>query len=312
MIAGQHLLGMRGLSSENIHGILDTADGFREISRRTIKKVPSLRGRTVLTVFYENSTRTRVSFELAAKRLSADTVNISASGSSVSKGESLIDTAQTLDAMQPDAVVIRHSASGAAQFLAERINARIINAGDGQHEHPTQALLDLYTMRQRFGHLEGLEVAIVGDVRHSRVARSNLLALQTVGAKVRVAGPRTLIPRDLAQAYQCTVCDSVEEAIDGAHVVMALRLQKERMTAGLLPSLREYAIEYGVNQRRLAKARPDAILMHPGPVNRGVELSPEVVDGPRSVILEQVENGVAIRAAVLYLILAPRQGEEVA
>lgn len=303
MIAGQHLLGIRGLSAEQIHNILDTAGGFRDISRRAIKKVPTLRGRTILNVFYEASTRTRVSFELAAKRLSADAVNVSASGSSASKGESLLDTVQTLDSMQADAVVLRHGASGAAEFVAKRIKARVINAGDGLHEHPTQALLDLLTMRRKFGKLEGLEVAIVGDILHSRVARSNLLALATVGAKVRIAGPRTLLPRDITASYQCTVCDTVDEAIDGAHVVMALRLQQERMTSGLLPSLREYAIEFGVSNKRLARARPDAILMHPGPVNRGVELAADVVDGPRSMILDQVENGVAVRAAVLYLVL---------
>ena len=303
MIGGRHLLGTGELSAAQIHAILDTATGFRDISRRVIKKVPSLRGRTVLNVFYEASTRTRVSFELAAKRLSADAINISASGSSAAKGESLLDTAQTLDAMQADAVVLRHGASGAAKFVSERVAARVINAGDGQHEHPTQALLDLLTMRTRFGKLEGLEVAIVGDISHSRVARSNLLALRTVGANVRVAGPRTLLPRGLTEAYTCTLCDSVDQAIEGAHVVMALRLQRERMLRGLLPTLREYAIEYGVSARRLQRARPEAILMHPGPVNRGVELSPDVVDGPRSVILDQVENGVAVRAAILYLIL---------
>ncbi|HET6347337.1 MAG TPA: aspartate carbamoyltransferase catalytic subunit [Myxococcota bacterium] len=302
-MGGRHLLGTGELSAAQIHAILDTATGFRDISRRVIKKVPSLRGRTVLNVFYEASTRTRVSFELAAKRLSADAINISASGSSAAKGESLLDTAQTLDAMQADAVVLRHGASGAAKFVSERVAARVINAGDGQHEHPTQALLDLLTMRTRFGKLEGLEVAIVGDISHSRVARSNLLALRTVGANVRVAGPRTLLPRGLTEAYTCTLCDSVDQAIEGAHVVMALRLQRERMLRGLLPTLREYAIEYGVSARRLQRARPEAILMHPGPVNRGVELSPDVVDGPRSVILDQVENGVAVRAAILYLIL---------
>lgn len=303
MIAGQHLLGIRGLSKDAIHHVLDTAEGFREVSRRRIKKVPTLRGRTIVNAFFENSTRTRVSFELAAKRLSADGVNVSASGTSVAKGESLIDMAQTLGAMQLDAVVIRHGQSGAPHYLAERLDARIINAGDGQHEHPTQALLDLMTMRRRFRELENLEVALVGDVAHSRVARSNLLALHAVGAKVRVAGPKTLLPPGLEEAYHCTVCDSVAEAVSGAHVVMALRLQKERMVEGLLPSLREYANEFGVNAALLETTRPEAILMHPGPVNRGVELAPDVVDGPRSVILDQVENGVAVRAAVLFLIL---------
>jgi aspartate carbamoyltransferase catalytic subunit len=303
MIAGQHLLGMRGVAADTIHHILDVAEGFRDISRRTIKKVPSLRGRTILSVFYEASTRTRVSFELATKRLSADSVNIASSGSSAEKGETLLDTTRNLDAMQCDAVILRHSASGAPHYIADRIKARVINAGDGQHEHPTQALLDMLTMRQRFGRLEGLEVAICGDIQHSRVARSNLIALRECGAHVRVAGPATLVPPELAEAYGCTRCATIPEAIEGAHVVMALRLQKERMAAGLLPSLREYAIEYGINARTLSRARPEAILMHPGPVNRGVELSSDVVDGERSVILDQVENGVAVRAAVLYLIL---------
>jgi aspartate carbamoyltransferase catalytic subunit len=305
MIAGQHLLSVRDLSVETMLAVFDAASGFKDISRRTIKKVPSLRGRTVLTVFYEASTRTRVSFELAAKRLSADTINISSSGSSVSKGESLADTAATLDAMQPDAVVLRHSASGAAAFVASKIKARVINAGDGQHEHPTQALLDAFTIREHVSSFENLEVAIVGDVLHSRVARSNMLALRKLGARVRVAGPHTLLPRDLEKAYGCEVCSSVDHAVEGAHVVMALRLQKERMTSGLLPSLREYSIEYGVNLARVAKARPDVLVMHPGPVNRGVEISPEVVDGKRSVVLDQVENGVAVRAAVLYMVLTP-------
>ena len=304
---GKHLLGLRGVSSDDIYGLLDAARGFKEISRRTIKKVPSLRGRTVLNVFYEASTRTRVSFELAAKRLSADGVNISASGSSTSKGESLLDMAQTLDAMQADVVILRHSESGAPHYLAVRIGARVINAGDGQHEHPTQALLDLFTIRERFERLEGLEVAMLGDVKHSRVARSNLIAMQTLGMKVRLAGPRTLVPREFAKAYGTTLCDTVEEALEGAHVVMALRLQRERMVSGLLPSLREYAIEYGINAKRLDLTRHEAILMHPGPVNRGVELSPDVVDGPRSVILNQVENGVAVRCASLYLILGGEQ-----
>jgi len=303
MQTGQHLLGMRGLAADDIHGLLDLADGFKAISRRTIKKVPSLRGRTVLNAFFEASTRTRVSFELAGKRLSADTVNISASGSSLAKGESLLDTAQTLDAMQADAVIIRHAASGAPHFISERISARVINAGDGMHEHPTQALLDMKTIRDHFGKVEGLDIAIIGDIAHSRVARSNLIALSTCGATLRVAGPQTVLPRELASAYGCTVCKNVTQAIEGAHVVMALRLQKERMTAGLLPNMREYAIEFGINAKMLESTRPDAILMHPGPVNRGVELSPDVVDGPRSVILDQVENGVAVRCAVLYSIL---------
>ena len=307
MIAGHHLLGMRGVSADSIYGILAPAQGFKAISQRKIKKVPSLRGRTILNVFYENSTRTRVSFELAAKRLSADGVNISASGSSVAKGESLLDMAQTLNAMKADAVIIRPPSSGAPHFLADRIDARIINAGDGLHEHPTQALLDIMTIWEKFDELEGLNVAIIGDIKHSRVARSNLLAMRTLGMNVRVAGPATLLPRDLATVYGCEVCKSVDEAVEGAHVVMSLRLQQERMTGGMLPSLREYAIEYGINAKTLERTRPEAILMHPGPVNRGVELSPDIVDGGRSVILDQVENGVAIRCAVLYLILGGSQ-----
>jgi len=300
---GRHLLGMRGMTADQIGHILSTAQGFRQVSRRTIKKVPSLRGRTILTMFYENSTRTRVSFDLAGKRLSADTVGISASGSSVSKGESLLDTVATLNAMQLDAVIMRHPASGAPHYVAERIEASVINAGDGQHEHPSQALLDMLTMRQRFGKLEGLDVAIVGDITHSRVARSNILGLATMGANVRIAGPKTLIPRELGDAYGCTVCDSVRHALEGAKVVMALRLQQERMAGGFLPSLREYAIEYGISHKKLEVSHPDAIIMHPGPVNRGVELSPDLVYSSRSVILDQVENGVAVRMALLYLIL---------
>lgn len=309
MIRGKHLLGMRGLSADTIYGILDTARGFKEISRRTIKKVPSLRGRTVLNVFYEASTRTRVSFELAGKRLSADGVNISASGgsTSTSKGESLLDMAQTLDAMQADAVIIRHGQSGAPHYLADRIGARVINAGDGQHEHPTQALLDLMTIREQFEKLEGLDVALIGDIRHSRVARSNLIAMKTLGMNVRVAGPATLVPKELCEVYGCVRCDTVEQAMEGVHVVMSLRLQRERMVSGMLPSLREYAIEYGINSKLLEKTRHEAILMHPGPVNRGVELAADVVDGARSVILNQVENGVAVRCAVLYSILGGEQ-----
>ncbi|MEE2959872.1 MAG: aspartate carbamoyltransferase catalytic subunit [Myxococcota bacterium] len=303
MIQGQHLLGMEGLSADTIYSILDTSKSFKQVSKRTIKKVPSLRGRTILNVFYEASTRTRVSFELAAKRLSADGVNIAASGSSTAKGESLLDMAQTLDAMQADAVVIRHGQSGAPHYLADRINARVINAGDGQHEHPTQALLDIFTIREHFANLEGLEVAIVGDIRHSRVARSNLIAMRTLGMNVRVAGPTTLVPAEFEKAYDCTRVASVEEAMEGAQVVMALRLQKERMVSGLLPSLGEYADFYGINKTMMGLMADDGILMHPGPVNRGVELSPDVVNSKRSVILQQVENGVAIRCAVLFLLL---------
>jgi aspartate carbamoyltransferase catalytic subunit len=304
MILGQHLLGMRQLQAQDIVAILDTADGFVDISRRQVKKVPTLRGRTILNVFYEPSTRTRVSFEIAAKRLSADAINITASGSSAQKGESLLDTAQSLDAMQADAVVLRHPASGAAHFIASRIAARVINGGDGAHEHPTQALLDLLTMRRHFGYLKGLRVAMVGDVLNSRVARSNLLGLATMGAEVRLAGPRTLLPKERLRGYACSVCSSVEEALDGAQVVMALRLQKERFNSGVLPSVREYAWEYGISAKRMQHASPQAILMHPGPINRGIELSADIADSPCSVILNQVEHGVAVRAAVLYMVLA--------
>ena len=248
-----------------------------------------------------------MSFELAAKRLSADGVNISVSSSAVAKGESLLDMAQTLNAMQADAVIIRHGASGAPHYLADRISARVINAGNGLHEHPSQALLDILTIWEKFDELEGLNVAIVGDIKHSRVARSNLIAMKTLGMNVRVAGPATLLPKNLGEVYGCEVSDSVSQAIEGADVVMALRLQKERMTSGLLPSLREYSVEYGINAKLLETTRDNAILMHPGPVNRGVELSPDIVDGERSVILDQVENGVAVRCALLYLILGGSQ-----
>ncbi|MBN1961027.1 MAG: aspartate carbamoyltransferase catalytic subunit [Deltaproteobacteria bacterium] len=303
MIAGQHLLGIRDLTVDQIYAILDAARGFKDISRRLIKKVPSLRGRSIMTVFYEASTRTRMSFELAAKRLSADISNIQTAGSSVKKGESLLDTMQNLDAMQLDAVIIRHHDSGAPHYLANRLKARVINAGDGQHEHPTQALLDMLTIQDYFEKFEGLEVAIIGDILHSRVARSNLIGLHKLGAKLRVFGPKTLIPLGLAETYGCTVCANLEQALDGVHVAMTLRLQRERMSAGLLPDLREYAVEYGINSNRLKHIRKEGILMHPGPVNRGVELAPDVMDGERSVILEQVENGVAVRMAVMYLIL---------
>ncbi len=303
MTRPKDFLGLEGMTADAIHELLDLSENFKAISRRRIKKVPSLRGRTILNAFFEASTRTRVSFELAGKRLSADTVNISASGSAVSKGETLLDTAQTLDAMQVDAVVLRHAQSGAPGFIGKRIKAQVINAGDGLHAHPSQALLDMKTIRDRFGTIEGLEVAIVGDVLHSRVARSNLVALKTLGAQVRVAGPKTLLPRYLNKNYGCEVVGTVKEALTGAHVVMALRLQKERMTSGLLPSLREYSTEYGVNAHMLRLLRPEGILMHPGPVNRGVELAADIVDGEQSVILDQVENGVAIRCALLYTLL---------
>ncbi|GAB4169913.1 MAG: aspartate carbamoyltransferase catalytic subunit [Geothermobacteraceae bacterium] len=299
----KHILGIEHLSREDIITILDTAEGFKEINSRDIKKVPTLRGRTIINAFFENSTRTRLSFEIAGKRLSADTVNISSSGSSVAKGETLEDTARNIEAMRPDIIVMRHSASGAPHYLAERLDCSVVNAGDGAHEHPSQALLDLFTMREKKGRLEGLEVAIVGDITHSRVARSNLYALNRVGANVRLAGPGTMLPPDVDR-LGARVCNRMEEAIEGADVVMMLRIQLERQAKGgpLLPSLREYSRFYGLNPDKLALAKPDAIVMHPGPMNRGVEISSSVADGSRNVILDQVENGVAVRMALLYLV----------
>ena len=297
----QHLISMQDLSAEEILTILDTARSFREILDRPIKKVPALRGITVCNAFYEPSTRTRVSFELAEKRLSADMVNFSVSTSSVRKGESLRDTIQNIEAMKVDVVVIRHHASGAARFLTERVSSKVINAGDGQHEHPTQALLDLYTIRERKGRIAGLKVAIVGDILHSRVAKSNLWGLQRLGAEVRLVAPETLLPVEIARTGAIVTHD-LAEGIRGVDVVYMLRLQLERQQGGFLPSLREYAMTYGLDRRRLAWAAPDALVMHPGPINRGVEIQPDIADGPQSVILEQVANGVAVRMAVLYLI----------
>lgn len=302
------LLGIRELSVEEINTILDAADSFKEISTRSIKKVPTLRGKTVINFFFESSTRTRTSFEIAAKRLSADTINISASNSSVTKGETLIDTARNLEAMAPDAIVIRHPSPGVPHQLAKMIDAAIINGGDGAHEHPTQALLDAFTIREHKGRLAGLQVAIIGDITHSRVARSNAHLLTKLGAHVRVAGPRTLIPPHYEQLIEnsegsLTVCDHIEDAIAGSDVVMMLRIQRERMSAAYFPSLKEYSVQYGLTLRRLALAAPDCIVMHPGPVNRGIEISSEVADGARSLILDQVTNGVAVRMAILFLIV---------
>ncbi len=296
------LLGLQGVDAADIGMLLDTAESFREVLSRSVRKVPTLRGRSVVTLFYEASTRTRVSFEAAAKIMSADTAGIAASGSSVQKGESLLDTVATLRAMQIDAVVIRHSASGSAAMVADHLDVPVINAGDGMHEHPTQALLDMLTMRQHFGRLDGLTVAIIGDIAHSRVARSNVWGLTTMGASVRLAGPATLMPRDAAQ-LPVEICNNLDEALDGADVVMVLRLQQERMARGLLPSLSEYARHWGINDRKLSRAASNCIVMHPGPINRGVEISADVADGQRSVILEQVTNGVAVRMSVLYHLL---------
>jgi aspartate carbamoyltransferase catalytic subunit len=298
---GKDLVGLESLSAEQIRGILDTAEPFKEISERAIKKVPVLRGKTIVNLFFEASTRTRVSFEFAEKRLSADTVNIASTGSSVSKGETLVDTARTLEAMRIDMVVIRHGSSGAARFLADRIPSNVVNAGDGRHEHPTQALLDMLTIRDRLGRLEGTKVCIVGDVLHSRVARSNIWGLTKLGAEVAVCAPRTLLPTGI-EDLGVQVFARIEEAIEWADVLNILRLQLERMQAGFVPSLREYNRIFGVSRERVERAPRDLLILHPGPMNRGVEIDSDVADGPHSVILNQVTNGVAVRMAVLYLL----------
>ena len=299
-----HLLGIEDVTQEDVLRILDTAEAFFEVSRRPVRKVPTLRGKTILNLFYEASTRTRTSFELAGKRLSADVVNMSPSSSSTTKGESLLDTVRTLEAMQPDVVVIRHPASGAPHYVAKRVRCAIVNAGDGLHEHPTQALLDAFTIRRAKGRLSGLKIAICGDVAHSRVARSNALLLTKLGNEVRFAAPRTLLPSHVEQ-YGVSVFDRLEPALEGADVVMMLRIQRERLEGGaLLPTMREYSRTFGLNPRRLALAASDAIVMHPGPMNRGVEIDPLVADGVQSSILDQVEAGVAVRMAVLYMLTA--------
>lgn len=285
--------------------VLDLAESFFEVSRRPIRKVPALRGKTLLNVFFEASTRTRTSFELAGKRLSMDVVNLSGSSSSSTKGETLLDTIRTLEAMRPDIVVIRHAASGSAQYIAERSGVTVVNGGDGLHQHPTQALLDAFTIRRHKQSFEGLKVAICGDILHSRVARSNLYLLQTLGAHVHIAAPLTLQPAELS-SFGVTVHKRVEPALESADVVMMLRVQRERLSGTFLPSLREFSRTFGLNTKRLALAKPDAIVMHPGPMNRGVEISPEVADGPQSVILDQVEAGVAVRMAVLWLLSQER------
>ncbi|MCC6554465.1 MAG: aspartate carbamoyltransferase catalytic subunit [Polyangiaceae bacterium] len=299
----RHLLGIEGLQPAEIGAVLDAAESFFDVSRRSVRKVPTLRGKTVVNLFFEPSTRTRTSFELAGKRLSADVINISGSTSSAVKGETLLDTVQNLQAMHPDVLVIRHSASGAPQHVAARTRAAVINAGDGTHEHPTQALLDAFTIRRAKGRLEGLTVVIAGDIVHSRVARSNAHLLTAMGARVRVAGPRTLLPA-ACETLGVEVFDRLEPALEGADVVMMLRVQRERLSGALLPSNREYSRTFGLNARRLALAKADAIVMHPGPMNRGVEIDPLVADGARSVILDQVEAGVAVRMAVLWLLAA--------
>jgi aspartate carbamoyltransferase catalytic subunit len=302
------LLTMRELDAAEITTLIDTAASLQEIATREIKKVPALRGKTIVNLFYENSTRTRTSFEIAGKWLSADVINFSASGSSVGKGESFIDTAKNIAAMSPDVVVVRHSSSGAAEILARELACSIVNAGDGAHEHPTQALLDLLTIREHKGHFDGLNVAIVGDIAHSRVARSNIHGMRKLGMSVTIAGPPTLIPPG-AQELGVKVSHRLEDAIRDADVIMMLRLQHERMTGGLIPSLREYSRYWGLTIDKLAKhARSDVLIMHPGPVNRGVELSPEIADSPYSVILDQVSKGVAIRMGVLFLLAGSKGG----
>ena len=302
---GKDLLGLEPLTAEQITLILDTAEPFKEISERAIKKVPTLRGATIVNLFFEASTRTRVSFEFAEKRLSADTVNVASTGSSVQKGETLVDTARNLEAMRIDMVVIRHGASGAAQFLAERIESNVINAGDGTHEHPTQGLLDLLTLRDHFKRLAGVKVCIVGDVLHSRVARSNIWGLKKLGAEVAVCGPRSLLPNAIDE-LEVEVIDRIDDAIAWADALNVLRLQLERMQGGYIPSLREYNRVFGVSRERLERAPRDVLILHPGPMNRGVEIDSDVADGPFSVILDQVTNGVAVRMAVLYLLSGGR------
>lgn len=300
-ISSRHLLGLEGVSREDIQLILDTATTFREVLERPIKKVPTLQGKTIVNLFFESSTRTRISFELAERRLSADVVNFAVAGSSVAKGETLKDTARNIEAMKIDMVVIRHPSPGAALFLSRVVNANIINAGDGTHEHPTQALLDMYTIREKFGKLEGLHVCIVGDISHSRVALSNIYGLQIMGAKVSVCGPKTLIPKDIDK-LGVGVYFNVEEAIRDADILNVLRIQHERQDHSSFPSTREYHKYFGITKERLDSAKKPVTIMHPGPINRDVEISADVADGANSLILQQVLNGVAVRMAVLYLL----------
>lgn len=315
------LLGLRGLSAEEIRLILQTAESFREVSLRPIKKVPALRGKTVVNLFFEPSTRTRTSFELAAKRLSADIVNIATQNSSLSKGETVLDTVRNLEALKVDILVIRHAAAGVPHLIARHAASSVINAGDGAHEHPTQALLDCFTIQEKKGRIEGLNVSIIGDIAHSRVARSNIWGLTKLGARVTVCGPPTLMPTGIEQLglpaapgtaqAGVRVTHELKTAIHGADVLMLLRIQHERQEAMLVPSLREFRLRYGITRERLVLAKPDVLIMHPGPVNRGVELDSDVADGPYSVILDQVTNGLAVRMAVLYLVSgAPKVDEE--
>ena len=307
-LRAKDLLSISDLSTDEILLILDTAEAMKEVGTRTIKKVPTLRGQTVVNLFFEASTRTRTSFEIAEKRLSADTLNVAATGSSVAKGETLADTVRNLEAMAPDMIVLRHASAGAGHLAARLCRARVINAGDGMHEHPTQALLDALTIRQRKGRVEGLKVSIIGDLLHSRVLRSNVLLLRALGAEVCACGPATLMLPDMAR-LGVRATTSVDEAVEGADVIMLLRIQLERMRGYFFPSQREYFRQFGMTMARLRRAKPDVIIMHPGPMNRGVEIASEVADGPDSVILAQVANGVAVRMAVLYLLAGARQEE---
>jgi aspartate carbamoyltransferase catalytic subunit len=300
------LLGLDELSAEEIVHLLDTAESFREVSTRSIKKVPALRGKVVALLFFEDSTRTRMSFELAASRLSADTLVLTSKGSSVSKGETTLDTVRNIEAMGVDIFVIRHGQSGAPHLLGRNVASSIVNAGDGAHEHPTQALLDIFTIRQKLGTLEGKNVAIVGDIAHSRVARSNILGLQKLGAQVTVVGPPTLVPSAIT-AMGCSVSHDLDDVLGEMDVINMLRIQFERFGGSLFPSNREYNRVYGMNAERLRKCNPDVLIMHPGPINRGVEITSDVADGPNSCILQQVTNGLAIRMAVLYLVSQARE-----
>ncbi|RJE74703.1 aspartate carbamoyltransferase catalytic subunit [Reichenbachiella sp. MSK19-1] len=300
-LSSKHLLGIKDLTKEDIHLIFETADNFKDVINRPIKKVPSLRDITIANVFFENSTRTKLSFELAEKRLSADVINFSSSGSSVKKGETLLDTVNNILAMKVDMIVMRHSSPGAPHFLANHISANIVNAGDGTHEHPTQALLDAYSMRERVGDLEGKNVAIIGDIIHSRVALSNIFALQKMGANVMICGPATLIPKYLS-SFGVKIVSDVREALAWCDIANVLRIQLERQQIKYFPSLREYSLYFGVNKQLLDSLNKEIVIMHPGPINRGVELTSDVADSHHSIILDQVENGVAVRMAVLYLL----------
>ena len=302
------LLGLEDLSADEIRVILDTAEGFREVSARSVKKVPALRGKVIVNLFFEASTRTRISFELSGARLSADVLNFTGSSSSTVKGETLNDTAKNIEAMGVDIVVVRHSASGAAYQLSKILSAAVVNAGDGAHEHPTQALLDIFTIRQKLGRIDGLKVAIIGDIGHSRVARSNIWGLQKLGAEVWAVGPPTLVPRGLAK-LGVHVSHSLDDVLPHMDVFNMLRIQRERQGRGLFPTLREYARLFGLNGQRMQRVKPDALVLHPGPMNRGVELTPDVADGPQSVILDQVANGLAVRMGVLFLVGGDPRGD---